>query len=315
MTKLTGVSVKKIPAPAVDKQFAKLIDELPHLERHAISLTVLGTSAYANAIVRTARSELAIWVMDTDISNVSGTDTKVVSDFVITRLNLIPIMQKVAEDPSFRATIDFENQTDEIVVIHSRDILFEVGGKPIDYHNVCDGTYPIVAIQPNRTIRIDNIQARKGYGYENAAFQPIGATESSPEERDVKYAYTFRTFGTIKPDEFLPIVFQNIIDRLASILEVLETVKDVDITTESVSFTFTSEINVIEISNETHTIGHLLMRAIYDVDPSVSNDSYKVPHPTSRRTTIRFKGTPELARQGCRHAIGVYRDFMKVVKK
>lgn len=99
------------------------------------------------------------------------------------------------------------------------------------------------------------------------------ASQCNPEY----YAMSFVLYGNIEPIVFMNMIFDNIIDRFKHIQNDFANNK-----TGHISITYKGNTMEIVINDEDHTIGQLLRRTIYELDPKISMVKLTIDHPLNR---------------------------------
>jgi DNA-directed RNA polymerase subunit L len=109
-----------------------------------------------------------------------------------------------------------------------------------------------------------------------------------------EFRMTFYISAQIEPDQLLPMALESLLERLMKIQSSLTTENgSVKVYTKPVSLRHGAESTTVDqwhmtIMGETHTIGQLLVRGIYDLDPDIPFVGQHMDHPKDNRVTIRI---------------------------
>jgi DNA-directed RNA polymerase subunit L len=109
-------------------------------------------------------------------------------------------------------------------------------------------------------------------GQDEMFLKSYNSTEADPQE----FFLEFTTYGNVRPIEILQNACDNIIERL----DKLQTL-NVDTTS--------NEVSRVVIRGEDHTIGELIKREIYTLDPGIGLINSTLEHPQIRTITINIK--------------------------
>ena len=107
------------------------------------------------------------------------------------------------------------------------------------------------------------------------------------------------TYGNIDSITMMHNVCNNIINRIKTILHNME------IETDTLSIISLTEKTSIKISGEDYTIGELIRKTIYELNPSISLINTTIEHPLQRSITINIRYTEPLVifKQACEKII------------
>lgn len=112
-----------------------------------------------------------------------------------------------------------------------------------------------------------------------------------------EFAFAFYMNGNIDPKLVVPLICNNLIDRLQKIAEDVSLI-DIDNNKFTSGMIFVSkdiktniagdnyEIWSIKITGETHTIGEMLFKHILELDPGISNVKKRMNHPRDKNVYI-----------------------------
>ncbi len=304
------------------------IDELPLCNTY-VSIELKGIStAYMNAFRRTSIDEMTGYALQVP-SNMDWRDTTdefMLPQFVIQRISLIPLKLNIGNDfNKIEFELVVENNTTSVLPVYSKDLKL-VSGKLSE--PIFNPTFKICILQPGRKIAIYGIYIGSGIGKDNTAFQRArcgsykhldipqyerkethepggkavdysGYKISSMESNPKHHLYTCTLVSTNEDKAEIKTLFIdvciNLKERLRYILSYIES------TINNESFSQGIEYNVfqltdgtfegiLQIINETHTIGELLKRTIYDLFPDIINVKYIIIlHDDKLKITIQYK--------------------------
>ena len=102
------------------------------------------------------------------------------------------------------------------------------------------------------------------------------------------YLLEVETLGTIPPKQLIKSACENIHDRLKTVRdELMPYLKDREAEPgNTVRVEFTPDLTKVHIYNETHTIGEILVKNVFDLDPAIPFVNKKLWHPLKRNITI-----------------------------
>ncbi len=298
------------------------IKELP-LTNAYVELEVKNISlAFINAIRRVITDEMLGYALTVDFScfdTVKTTDVFMLPQFVNQRIELMPLKPTVYKEDikNLEFKLDKENKTTSIMSVYSGDLTI-VKGKLSQ--TIFNPTFKICILQPNKRIVINNIKITSGYGRNNAKYMvarcgtyhhldiPMYSDDEINKQDGVAHDLSGYKISCMVSDprhhllsftipacsninEIKPIIvmaFINIKDRLNNVLQAIsDTQSKCNITYNVIKVEGVNEGN-LQILGETHTIGELLKRSVYDFDKDISYVAYNiVPHENRLNFTIR----------------------------
>lgn len=261
------------------KQYQSLV---PKVLNKKWELTIKDANpAIANAIRRGFISEIPVKHLTISLNNkdIISTDPYIVNEMIRKRLEMIPIDQSIPDDSVF--SLKFENLSDNVTDISSDDLKLNGSKTNLVFPGIqlCD-------INPGKALILNNITIKTSYGYNNARCS-IGRVEyridePHPDESELDKASAVSTPSKFKiildlpgiydGKEMFKLVISTLIDRLDAI----------DLTRNKDAFgTFS-----LTIPNESHSIGYLLSRYIYDLEPTIDYVASRTTHPSIREVVI-----------------------------
>lgn len=317
---------KEVLIPSMKKIIG--IDKLP-LANTYVSIEIKGIStAYINAFRRTSIDEIIGYALQVpvDMDWRDTTDEFMLPQFVVQRISMIPLKLNLGIDFG-KITFDLiaENNTTSVMSVYSRDLKLITGklSEPI-----FNPTFKICILQPGRKIVIKGIYIGSGIGKDNSAFQRVkcgayrhldipqydrkdthepdgkmtdfsGYKISSMEANPKHHLYTCIIPATNEDNAEIKSLFvevcNNIKERLRYILSYIESTINNESISQGIEYSIfqltegTYE-GILQVNNETHTIGELIRRTIYDLIPDIINVKYVIIlHDNKLRITIQYK--------------------------
>jgi DNA-directed RNA polymerase subunit L len=283
---MTTTKVKNIQEISHDipEYVLKLCEELkvskfvPTAVPKTLSFELHDTSTeIANAFRRCINNELDVLIMYFDDQDLICTDPFIIPREIQKTINLIPIKQ--ISDITY--SVDVYNNTNDIMYVMSSDIK-ENGESTEDKFSQ---SFIIAELNPGHTFKIISIKVKHGVGFKD------GAAFSYPECvgyecLDIEGKDDIKSSLEVEPTRYrLKVQKQqyanpkHIVKRAAKLLEQkLDVINKLinDSETGSIRGSDKLEINkekgdltTYKIYNETYTIGHLIVKYITEVDPSI----------------------------------------------
>lgn len=304
------------------------VDKLPMANTY-VSIEIKGIStAHINAFRRTSIDEMTGYALQVpvDMDWKDTTDEFMLPQFVIQRISMIPLKLNLGNDFN-KITFDLiaENETTSVMSVYSRDLKIVTGklSEPI-----FNPSFKICILQPGRKIAIKGIYIGSGIGKDNTAFQRVrcGAYRhldipqydyKETHEPDGKMAdfsgykissmianpkhhlYSCIIPATNEDKAEIKTLFievcNNIKERLRYILSYIESTINNESSSQGIEYTIfqltegTYE-GILQINGETHTIGELIKRTIYDLIPDIINVKYVIIlHDDKLKINIQYK--------------------------
>jgi len=304
------------------------ISELPLVNTY-VSIEMKGiATAYINAFRRTSIDELMGYALQVPIDNDwrDTSDLFMLPQFVVQRISLIPLKNTLNIDiNNIKFELVAENISDtNVLSVYSKDLKVTIGklSEPI-----FNPTFKICILQPKQKISIKNIYITTDTGKDNAAFQRVrfaaykhldikeydksethsyegkqtdysGYMESSMKSDPRHHLYTCIVPSTNNNKAEVISIFidvcNNIKKRLQFILSHIES-KDISSSSQGIEYSVYQLVDgiyecVLQIMNETYTIGELIKRTIYDLTPDIINIKYiLLSHENSLKIIIQYK--------------------------
>jgi DNA-directed RNA polymerase subunit L len=345
--KLDRKEIKDIP----DMKKVIGIDEFPLVNTY-VSIEIKGiTTAYINAVRRTAMDELHgfAFQIPSDMDWKDTTDEFILPQFVNQRISLIPLKNNLGpEYASIRYDLIGENTTTLPLALYTKDLKL-IAGKVIG--PIFNPTFKICVLQPGRKISIRGIYIGTGMGKDNAIFQRVrcgayshldieqydkkethlpngsqvdysGYKKLSTQSNPLHHLFTCIIPATGKdPAEVIAIfidVCNNIKERLRYILSYIESNSGNTHSNQGIEYTvFQLSEGIYEgilfVNNETHTIGEMIRRTIFDLNPDIINVIYAIiAHEDRLKIIIRYKEhVTRILVKALKYCISVYDVLQK----
>lgn len=280
---------------ALDNTIYESVEKyMPKLKHTFISFEMQHTSRqFANAIRRCLTNELELKYLTVDMEDIDiPHGTSIVKDIIVQRIESIPLIQSIPETEIFKLNIS--NNTDSVIDVYTGSIKPNRNKKELFFNDM----FSICPLNPNEYICIDNICVKKTTGKENGrvALGCVGyeilnhdMTISSMRSDPSHFRLSLKIHGIFEdPSTPIQMTVDNLIDRLNRIADVFTSKKEDTIDQD---IYYTSEYNVFKlyVSNEKHTIGPLIQRYIYDLDPLIEYVGFREEHPIKNHMVLDIK--------------------------
>ena len=303
-----------------DSKFKEIVlkhkNLLPNLTKKTVSFELIDSNeAFANGIRRVFNDELDIKVLNADINNINTDDKFILPDNIKERLNLLPINQSILHNKLFNISIT--NDTNEIINIYSKDILNKDKTDKVEYFNK---NVQICSLRPKKYISISNIGISTDKGYENNVYclgsftyKCINTDFNIPSLNNKlsDFAISFTNNYNAEPKEIINMIYDNLYFRMKKIqteindyiinnnsedvnkinndLYILKNTKIVNLKDDEPGKKEINDLYEIHINKEYHTIGNLICKYVFLVDPNIELINYKLIHVLTHKIIITIK--------------------------
>jgi DNA-directed RNA polymerase subunit L len=338
----------------VEELTGDVIKKLP-LANSYVKIEIKGIpTSYINAIRRVAMDELTGYALNANTeSDWNSTEELMIPEFVAQRISLVPLKPNISDIGNIKYELFAENKTTEIMSVYTKDLKL-VSGKITE--PIFNPTVKLCILNPGKKIYIKNITIITGKGKNNSMFQRVKCgtykhldiEEFSKEqiigniENNKEYAnysgykvssmvsnprhHVFKCIvnATNNNPEEIRLLFIDVCDNVKRRLKYILSHIEVNNTDHSQSieynvFTTNNGIyeGVLEISNETYTIGELLKRTIYDLYPDIINIKYVIiSHVYKLILTIQYREhVTDLLIKSLKYCIGVFDTIQSQIKQ
>lgn len=294
-------NLSKLEFKLSEDQEKKLLTLLPPLEK-SISFELHNTNAkFANAFRRCIKDEIPIYNLNCDIHNVKSNDRKLIttSDSIVRRLKLIPITQELAKSAvtsNLKFGINVENNESKILSVTSKDIIISQHNHvKSSFQKVSNTKYfsdkiTICELDRGRYLNISDIDIQQNKNYELSVgglissfkYIPIkyeknlmATSKSNPPTSLMTHPSEYRLGFSMNniltsPIYIIKLTCQELTTRLVTIKKGIEdSDKEIPYYSDVLEITKPKKVTQYKIIGESWTIGNLLFRYGYDVDPSI----------------------------------------------
>jgi len=354
VVKLNSIVIRRKEIDVIDMKKMIGIPRLPLVNTY-VTIDIEGIpTAYINAFRRTSLDELQGHALQVPIDNDwrETTDLFMLPQFVIQRISLIPLKNMLNIDfNTIKFELIAENLTVNVLPVYSRDLQL-VSGKLSE--PIFNPTFKICVLQPNCRISIKGIYIGTDIGKNNIAFQKVRcATYKHLDiaEYDKKDTHAYEgqqidnsgykissmlanpqhhLYSCIIPatnenkEEIVSIFIEvciNIKRRLQTILSYIESINmqgfNQDIKYSVYQLKEGIYECVLEIMNETYTIGELIKRTVFDLMPDIINVKYVIlSHENSLKITIQYKEhITKILQKTIRYCIATFDNLQTQITK
>jgi len=282
-------------------------------------------TAVANAIRRVLCDEMVGHHLDFQNFSLESTEVYMLPQFVRTKINTIPLNASIQDWTKYRFSLDRTNTTTSTIYLYSGDLTVEEApeGDMIPFEPFS----MLCSLEAGKRLKIDSIYVDQGRGIEHGTFSNVCAVTATPldlkrrpeaETHDrggaaVDKSDYVESCLTANPLKHLitgtvPACGENATTAVQIILsnacnEIVERLQVASAAMEKnhqgpASYTLSPpeygtglEEGKLMIPNETHTIGNLLNRAVYDTLPGIANVNYTVGRSHMTLTVRNDSGT------------------------
>jgi DNA-directed RNA polymerase subunit L len=284
-------------------QYAGLKDLIPDSVNQRLSFELIGSNyAIANGLRRTITNEIPVKYLTVSMTDIFSTDPYVVGDIIRSRIEMIPISQNIPLGTTY--SIRFENKSDTYVDVLSSEIKQRKSNSSGLIQSI-----PICSINANHSFVVENIVVAEAYGYSNGRAS-IGKISYEILNHDMKnissansdpshFRIELEVPGNINPKKIVLLAIDTLIDRLNTINYALAKLE--------------YGVYKLLILNETHTIGNLLVRYIYNIDPNIEYVAMRLTHPSKRECVIDIRHAQ--AEKLCKRAVENITKELSEMKK
>lgn len=273
---------------------------LPIFNKESIEFDLINSNeAFANGIRRIFNDELLVNVLDVNIYDLKTDDKYILPDNIIERLNLIPVKQDIPKDTLFN--INVINNTSDIMKIYTKDM---VNKKKEDKNVYFNTNILICTLKPNHYLYINNIKINSNYGYIDNKYsmgsynyEIINTDFNIPSLNNniTDFRIELITNGNIKLDRLIVLIYDCLHIRLKYIQDSINNYNinlnstDINKLINDIFIIENNNIYEIHINNEYHTIGNLITKYVFNLDPNIELINYKLEHPLRHKIIINIK--------------------------
>jgi DNA-directed RNA polymerase subunit L len=301
---IQNIIIKDYSIDYSKSKYAKLIEKnkhmLPKLKKQSIQFQLINSNeAFANAIRRVFNDELQIKTLKASIFDIHTDDKYILPDNIIERIMLIPILQTIDNNSKF--SIKMVNNTNDIINIYSRDI---INSNKNDKNIYFNDNILICSLKPNKMLTINNIFVDSDYGFNNHIytlgsfqFKAINTDFNIPSLNNNITDFEIELINNcnIEIQDMINMIYDNLYLRLKTIQNSINNYNmdvnssDINKIMNELFILVNNDIYEIHINNEYHTIGNLITKYIYNIDPSIELINYTLEHPLRHKIIINIK--------------------------
>ena len=296
--KVSNIKVTDLSPKVVNPEAKKLLPTIVH--PYNLTFEIAGVdNSVANAIRRTLVDEFPVKAMTATQTDFESTDPYHISEMILARIKMIPIMQNVPEDAIF--ILDVENKTPVLRNVLSSEIKIKSGAAA--KHTYFNETFVLFTLNPGKTTKIKEIKIMKSPGFvpgngmmaiasnvisltrDQVPFNPYEPEKGGTFSRvadSKKWQISFNAAGTV-PD------YKKLMTQCVDLLiEKIKNVKNLLYLIEGNDSEF-----YLEINGESDTLGNLFMRTIDRLYPNLALVKYSV-NSVVRILTIKVVGGEDI---------------------
>lgn len=282
--------------------YAALKHLIPVEVNQIMSFELVGSNcAFANALRRTVMNEIPVRHLTVSTSDIFSTDPWIDNQIIRNRIEMIPIPQDTPIGSTY--AIRYENTSDTYVDIMSSE-LKQRGVAPKGMLQ----SIPICSINAAYSLVVDNITVSESFGYTNSRVSigrigyeilnhdmvNLSAADSDPNH----FRLELEVPANIDPSELVRKAIDSICARLDAI----------DYSQVKIEY----DVYKLSITNESHTIGNLLARYIFELYPIIDYVMMREPHPSKRECVIDIKH-PQ-AEKLCKQAVDMIKKEYQSIR-
>ena len=273
-------------AITVDRKFFAAIgitDDALFPERESVEgvLSLRGVdNSVSNAIARVMSIELpvkALWCEFSGYKMVESKDDFHIPEMILARLTMIPLDQNCPLDATFELIIN--NPHPEMIYVFTGDIKRIGKGGPLPF----DKNIQLMTLAAGRSCMIKDIKVTESAGnirgmgkfsVANGVASIVDEDGMTPQDAPYQqyegigtpttlqnysaWKVRFTTNGTIEPKNLCITSCKNIIARITTVATYISMVKSI------------GDVHILDIAEETSTIGNLIMRSALRLYPDIS---------------------------------------------
>jgi DNA-directed RNA polymerase subunit L len=303
-----------------------ILKKLTPRPTHSLTFDLINANTdLANAFRRTMLDSIVWPRLTCSMEDIKTDDPFVqrMTDYFQNRLWLVPTAYAVKSDTKWEFRIDTRNQTTEPVIVKSAEIQVVKAPPKFDWDRQID----LIELLPGRALKV-NITIEWGSNLSHASFSNFSGLQFWPleylkSENVIKDDLPRST--TVHPTDYrLGFTCENFVEPLKAARMGWESIRESLITADRNIEDFESQKSVIpylstglnvthtkgdvtryEFFNETYTLGNLIYRYSYMVDPTVEYMFAGDDHPEDRSilVKIRHKEHSKLLRAGIAKAL------------
>lgn len=303
-------------SPKLDASVIKTLGKmLPNvLTPKRIEFDILGVSvAVANGLRRTCALETTGKSMTFGGDAFLTDDPFILSDFLLTRIQSIPIKQDIDLKAEFYINVTNTSKTNKCV--YSSDIKSKRTNKPI-----FNQTFPVVMLQPNTYLKLTTISIHEGFGYINACFALACQTSCVPLDQTPVNLATEKGVrsGIANPKEHrIGLMINGGLSGKEIVIRGCQSIRERLRYAQTLLPTLTTKDNVsmLVINGESDTIGNLLLKTVIDLNPHAVA-TYETAS-TYRALTFKLRTTEEPERiinNAIKYIIEIYTTIEKQIR-
>lgn len=265
------------------------------------------TTELANAMRRTYCGEMEIFALTCDEESIDTDDVFIIPHEICNRINLVPIRQIAG----LEMELDVRNDTPHDIIIYT-DALREVGGYAKEKAaDLFSHTIPLMYLKPSCYIKITKIRSTLSIGRENACHTLPGRMgykcieldhadsriargeklqiKSSLNVHPTMYQLTVPWQRWIEPRRVVQMITESLTAKLTKIKTSIAEASQVPYYSGVVDIYIEHGAHIFKLHNETQTVGSLMSRYAYELDPSVKNVSCSREHESHEYVIVRVK--------------------------
>ena len=323
MVKITNYMEQAIDFAKIDTpEFKRCIKYIKSMEKdpeslfppikHKVSFELHDTNTeLANGFRKCILDELSIKSMTFDDNDWASDDRYILSDFLKTNLESIPINQN-ENYTSLHLSLYKNNTSEDVINVYSHDINVEKSNNTLKSIDYFASNVVIIQLQPGKYIKISNIKIAEGFTYKNAnKFAAVSATEyeildmepllqekyktsgkSSLLSNPSKFKLSYTTYGNIKPNMILEMCCQTLRKRAQLIWDELE---QVDTKKSPLSYVSdkikieTRDMLYVYIEEESWSLGRWIAKKCYIEYENIPIVTTGIVHPSLNKCYIKIK--------------------------
>jgi DNA-directed RNA polymerase subunit L len=280
MVSITNIKRSSNDINLTKSKFKKLQSMVPNQGHKIMSFEMKGVNySLANAIRRVLTNELPMKHMTVSLTSIKSTDKYIIDDVIHSRLEMIPIPQDIPLGTEMY--LAFENKEDTYCDVLASEIKLKSNGSEIK--NMMKNI-PLCSLNAQHSLSVQDIVVAESYGYNNARVSPArieyeiinhDMTQSSIASDPNEFRFLIESPPCIDPDWMMK----------TTILELTRRLDAIDRSNYVVEF----GIYKLLIPGETHTIGRLLSRYIFDLVPSIEYVHMRITHPSINECVLDVK--------------------------
>jgi hypothetical protein len=324
MIQVKNIKITDIPFESNDKNFQRCVEYIksvspdggykqyiPQKSKQKLSFELTNANSdLANTIRRFLLDEITVYSMDVKEEDIKTTDKFILTDYLKSRIELIPILQD--EDLSdIKISLKMENNTNDTIPVKTKNFtITDKSNKKLDTNKYFSDTHTLIQLRSMTSIEIPNIGIVSGVGKEDSG-KFLLLSNMSYEILDVKpitqnkYSTDGTSSLTSEPSHFsigltnhrnlsVKKTMVTCCDKIIQRLNAIE--KELSIVDESTQVYFSDLVNIetkgdikiFHFIGEYWTISNIISKYCYLIIKEIKFVCSGIIHPSTEESMVKI---------------------------